>query len=1067
MERKEPDRKWAPRERGGSVEYGWGPQQSSQSHQTSPVKQVAQIPARLEIGAHVHPDRVREIESAAKINNEREGKLSVTQSNAPSELRSSSLEGVESSGAIALDSTSNWTTPAITSPKATITTPQAPSRAGSSSGQSFRGALNPPSASGLANPVATTHVPVAPAATSGSPTKVQPPTAPRALQSPRGPFWNRRSGFRAGGFGVPVKREVGDDSYRSSGRGNSNLVGAGMGTGAAVGRGSIDRGRRESKSGLETDKQAAKEGLGEVEMVDPKPIEEKKEEALPIDTPPEPQDTTEHTQSSEKLVSPPASAPTALPPPPVVKIEDEDDEDVLLTQADVISKMADIDLDIQTLEAKLESVLELKKRHLEEVERLQMERELEDRVPVPPPEDPVEAEKEPEPDMMDIDVLEEINEETQIQNQVRQEHQEQQERQERAEHVVQSPELLDLGSKEVGEELQDLPDRPRTPSISPSPSTSGSRTPSDAGSIETESDESIRHLLIPTHPDLPFYRAGSPMKPSDYDFFHANIRQHEGIREIVVAQICAQKQATLEKEVDLKRKFREFYEPWHERCLELEKESNRRKKGTSEPADVNGTSPAVTASTTSEAAPVVGRRTARAGGDVVRSEAELEQVIKNLTEQDERGAESGSRPLGLKEAIVPAMILDPSDRLIFEDTNRLLLTDDEIKNEFLYDIPEDDWTEAEQKQFCDRYMQYPKQWGRIAQGIHGRDFKACILHYYMTKKAQGYKELQKGGGKRGRGKRRKAASTQKPRQSSALIADLGRRGGEDEDADSEDVMPAAMTESGRPKRAAAPVFGVEASSTSNNSHSETPGVSGKRGSKDVDEDDRAGGSTKRTRGGNNTGRDKGQKRVKTPAAVSTQSPLPLSLPALQPQLAPVPEKVEKEREERKEDLRERESDAASVLTGLSANETLQAIPPPMPPPQTMPPSSVTPVLAPMVVIGDEKPVIAAAPSVQPPPPSSLPVTSTAIPTQVALQPLTPSPDPFSGLQPLVKRDKAERAGEKPIAQTSSYWSVPEQTDFPHLLASFGTNWAAIAGRLASKTTVMVLFLDSFPTTDIR
>jgi hypothetical protein len=41
--------------------------------------------------------------------------------------------------------------------------------------------------------------------------------------------------------------------------------------------------------------------------------------------------------------------------------------------------------------------------------------------------------------------------------------------------------------------------------------------------------------------------------------------------------------------------------------------------------------------------------------------------------------------------------------------------------------------------------------------------------------------------------------------------------------------------------------------------------------------------------------------------------------------------------------------------------------------------------------------------------------------------------------------------------TSSYWSVPEQTDFPALLQHFGTDWHAIAKFMASKTHIMVLF----------
>ncbi len=38
---------------------------------------------------------------------------------------------------------------------------------------------------------------------------------------------------------------------------------------------------------------------------------------------------------------------------------------------------------------------------------------------------------------------------------------------------------------------------------------------------------------------------------------------------------------------------------------------------------------------------------------------------------------------------------------------------------------------------------------------------------------------------------------------------------------------------------------------------------------------------------------------------------------------------------------------------------------------------------------------------------------------------------------------------------SSYWSVPEQLDFPKLLAYYGTDWAAISNHMGSKTHTMV------------
>ncbi|KAG0130199.1 hypothetical protein HOY82DRAFT_383453 [Tuber indicum] len=1030
-DRKDTERKRVSKDRGGSAEY-WNTQTPTQSHQTW-----------LEIGS-VHPDRMRGIEKV----DDRDNKHHISQASNSSEFPTSQ-ESAESSGTAESAGMEHGSTSAIpstrTSGATTNATPLAPSRSGSS-GQGFRGSQNSPNAptSGLSG--AGPLTPTAPAGPSGSPTKAQPPTAPRALQT-RSRFRNRGGGGGGGGGVYRSRNNFGtleggsDVGHRSAGRAIMGGVDGGMG------RGSMDRGRRGSRSGPEPDRLATKEGLSDVDMLDTRSKDEKKEDIVTtLEQPLQVQENIESHAGKTIQSSPPLPAPipTVFQPPPVVKIEEEDEDDVSLTQADVISKIADIDGDIQSLEQRLEKLDRARMHHKGELERIE-EEELRARNVTPLVEEVSVVAQFPEPEKMDLDLPEATNEVEQLQSQAQKG---QQERQERADHGEQPAEQLNSEPKPVEEDILDLPDRPRTLTTSRSPTSSPirSRTPSDDGSIETESDESIKHLMISAHPGLPFYRPGPPLKPTDYDFFHSNIEHHEGIRELVVAQISAQRQATFERETNLKRKYREYFEPWHERCLELEKESSRKKKSNSEPADTNGASPAVTASTAAETPTAVGRRAVRAS-DVVRSEAELEQVIKNLAEQDEQKADSGSKPPGVKEAYVPAMILDPGDRLIFRDTNRLLQSDDEIKSAFLYDVPPDDWTEPEQKLFCDRYMQFPKQWGKIAQGIQGRDFKACILHYYMTKKAQGYKELQRGGGKRGRGKRRKAANPQKSRQS-ALIADLGRRGGEEEDADSEDVMPTAMTDSGRPKRAAAPVFGGE---SNNNQDSE---ASGKRSGKGDDDESRTGG-TKRTRGNNNVGRERGQKRARAPATPAVQPTPPPNVPVAQPVLVPVPDKVDgKEKEEKKEDLGDRETYAVQVVTGLPG------IAEQLPSPPLTAPQPVQPILTPSAATEDKKPITIPTPPIAP---------STVLPLAPVGIPIPPFPQPpASSVEPppihaIIKKEKTDRGGgglEKPVAQTSSYWSVPEQNDFPHLLAAYGTNWAAIAGRLASKTTVMVrsLFL---------
>lgn len=1056
--RKDADRKWGSKERGGSVEHGWNNAPSSQSHQHShPQSQPPVAPAkssssgpptRLDIGGHVHPDRIREIETAVKGEDDRDR----THTHIPQHVPEQQSFGNTEPGA-ANATTEVWAAPAHPSQRASSAALSAPSRPGSSSsGQGFRNILNPVNGPGYGPNNSAQPTPTAPAGIGSSPAKtIQPPTAPRALQAalqqraPGGQYWGRPRNFRVGNFGGPtVKREVGDDGYRG-GRGGINNNLSGMG---GLGRG-MDRGRRGSRAGMEAERPVARE---DVEMVDAythvRAKEEKKLEVLPkevkdakgVEVVDSPKPQPEKRDATPEELPPPPSAPIKIEDDP----EDDDIDDVSLTEADVTLKIAGIVKDIESLEKRLVELSKKKAAHVSEVEKI--DREIEHAAKVEAARSPRTMEPEVKAAAeiavgMELDRAElpqslQQPEDHDMQRQQTQELLEQQQEERQQEERVELQLQQQFQQQQKQHDMQYRQSEVlQTPFISPSPtpSVSNSPTSSEAASIETESDGSLRDNSDnrhPAHPNLPFYRPGPPMKPSDYDFFQANIDEHDNIRELIVAHISEERKSAYEKETTLKRKFKELWEPWYDRCQEMDKESTRKKKGASEPAEI-GVSPVTTGVVAPEA---VGRRAGRnAPSDVVRSEAEMEQVLKGLAEEEQQKmADLKTRDQNAREAVVPDMIMDPSEMLVFKNTNRLLRTNDDVLAAFRYNVPADDWTDMEQKLFCERYAMFPKQWGKIAQVFEGRrDFKACILHYYMTKKTCNYKELVRGPGKRGRTKgRRKQASSQRTRQS-ALIADLGRRGGvgeDDEGADSEDVTPAAITETGRPKRAAAPTFGVDVNNNSNNFDSDILGANGsKRGSRESkggdDDGERTERGTKRTRGGNNAGREKGQKRVKTPANVPVQPAPPTPI---QPVLAPVPERKE---EKRKEDLRERESDAVNALTVMQSTIEMVSVP---------------------IVVEDKKPVIiqqlnpqVQVPIEQPPTfrrePPTLPTTPVPLPP-----PTTPTP----------KKEKGERA-EKSVAQTSSYWSVPEQSDFPHLLASFGTNWVQISQRLASKTTVMV------------
>lgn len=1072
--RKDADRKWGSKERGGSAEY-WNnapppqPQHTHPQTQSQPtlVKQPTTGPSltRLDTIGHVHPDRIKEIETAVKGEDDRDRTHTHIPQHVPEQ--SASFGNAESSAVNA--SIEVWTTPAHPAQRASSTTLSGPSRPGSasSSRQGFS-ILNPIQSPGYASASTAQPPPTAPAGISNSPTKIiQPPTAPRALQQAtgaRGTYWARGRSFRGGpgNFGGPVvKREVGDDGTAMGGYRNGRGSGIGMNIGirdSGLSRGS----RRGSRVGVDVERPVVRE---DVEMPDAHAHVKAKEEKRPEVSPegvkqPEVVDAPKQaSERNEPILE--RLPPFLLPTAPVVKIEDdleeEEDDDVSLTQADVAFKIADIDKDIERLEKKLVDLSKRKADNIAEVAKIDREVELtaeaarsrspktmEPEVKAPVEEAVIEMELD-KPEIPQPELQQQPVEDHDMQQQEKAErlHQQQEERkqEERVEQQLQAQFHQHQNQQEM--EFDREEGMLRTPYISPSPtpSVSNSPTSSEAPSIETESDESLRNgsnNRHPAHPDLPFIRPGPPMKPSDYDFFRSNIEEHEHMREFIITHISDERKVAYEKEISLKRKYRELWEPWYEKCQDMDKDATRKKKGASEPAEM-GTSPVLTAVIAPE---TVGRRAGRnAPSDVVRSEAEMEQVLKGLAEEEQqKAADTKAKDQSAREADIPDMIIDPSEMLIFRDTNRLLRTNEDVLALFQYDVPADAWGPMEQKIFCERYAQFPKQWGKIAQEIKGRDFKACILHYYMTKKTCNYKELVRGPGKRGARKgRRKQASSQRTRQS-ALIADLGRRGGvgtgeDDEGADSEDVTPAAITETGRPKRAAAPVFGTDANNNSN-IDAEIMGVNGgngKRGSRDSkggdDDGEKAERGTKRTRGGNNIGREKGQKRVKTPANTPAQPSTPVPI---QPVLAPVPERIEKKEEKKKEDLRERESDAVSALTGMGMLTNIEILPEPM-------------------IVEDKKPIIIQQLNPQVQVPIEQPMTP--VQQQPPTLPTTPVtlPPPST---PISKKDKGERS-EKSVAQTSSYWSVPEQSDFPHLLASFGTNWAMISQRLASKTTVMV------------
>ncbi|KAF3292970.1 hypothetical protein TWF132_004980 [Orbilia oligospora] len=555
---------------------------------------------------------------------------------------------------------------------------------------------------------------------------------------------------------------------------------------------------------------------------------------------------------------------------------------------------------------------------------------------------------------------------------------------------------------------------------------------------------------------LPYFIPGRQREPVEYEFWNANISQHSKVEDILAKHILERKANIEEKTMKLRQEYRDHLPGWKQDCEKLDSEEKRNKKSDSEPIDTvpaEAVPPAVNLEVSGTAS--LGRRSGRGvSSDFVSSEYEIERIMK-LSEKEEAEkaeAEAKEKYDDSREAVVPDMILDPDEkaRLLYVDTNNIVTDKSAVKGIFKFERPADNWTEEEQKIFKERFAQFPKQWGKIALGIEGRDYKACILHYYQTKQQTAYKELVRPAKTTRRRKPGRTiaitnARTTRARASAATTLSEARRGTplEDEDVDSEDVPT-----QGRPRRAAAPVFG-------DNDDNLTPGPSGKRqagGKPSINVEDVSTPTPAEKPTGKRRGGQKAEKEKKEKSASRGRTP----------NATPANEKAEKTIKNKGDLLQmPQELTAAGALANMSAaapgtltglsnvrgfnQELIQPAPPLKQEPGTKLEDDIGRLQQPFVT----------QPYLDPHNRMAIPASGIPQPEIVPSRPLAPGRRPGAPGGRGRKAAQVDEDGVLIAPVTSSYWSVPETQDFPQLLASFGTNFEAIAEHLGTKTTTMV------------
>ncbi|KAJ5466559.1 hypothetical protein N7539_009515 [Penicillium diatomitis] len=490
---------------------------------------------------------------------------------------------------------------------------------------------------------------------------------------------------------------------------------------------------------------------------------------------------------------------------------------------------------------------------------------------------------------------------------------------------------------------------------------------------------------------LPFLHSGPPTPISDIDSSLASNMPQQHLNDFVRKALIRRQKEVAQKNAALREEYISHYKRWR---LEVWEMDRLKEKKPMTPGPVSPPAPPVPTPPTAVSENREGRRYKG------NSELDFLNALKasEISAQEElerrRTRMATAQPDLAREAIIPDM-LEPRQAKagIFKDVNNTVDSNDAMKV-FGFLPPPNDFTPEEHQLFTDAFMAYPKKWGKIAESLPGRDFRQCIIHYYLTKEEIKYKaKLNKRWSRRGRGK----ARSTRPK-SNALIADLGVV---KPDFDGDEEQPPPVTDTGRPRRAAAPTFG-------DSNDSEGAIANSRRGQYVKDAESTEKPAARRG------GRAAGARSQRRGAKVVPQEPK--SQPST-PQGSSTP--------------------APPVLPAHPA--------PPVPP-------------APKIESGMDVLVEAALP-----PEKEL--------VEKEKEPPAPAPRPKASrgrakdgiyvfesteTDPSVSTPKTSETGYGSL-QPTSYWSVPEQRDFPRLLAHFGRDFEGISTFMKTKTTVMVSF----------
>jgi hypothetical protein len=212
-------------------------------------------------------------------------------------------------------------------------------------------------------------------------------------------------------------------------------------------------------------------------------------------------------------------------------------------------------------------------------------------------------------------------------------------------------------------------------------------------------------------------------KPSDLPLYKENLEINQKMRAKIVGVLSERKKEVNEKQKRLEERYKKLFESWRKKLekIETKRIKDEERKKTKEQQRQNSLS-ARRPLLRSNVRSTTPRR------DTVRSDAELDQIINQLREEDE--AHDQNKYLKTL-AEIPPMILETHRPPVYINKNGFVEDPLAAERERKQLNP---WTDEERAIFVKKFVIYPKNFSKIATFLENKSTADVIGFYYTNKK---------------------------------------------------------------------------------------------------------------------------------------------------------------------------------------------------------------------------------------------------------------------------------------------------------------------------------------------